>query len=156
MESPCRSLMSRNCRISGVSEGRTLTSDGVPRASDSLESGGVATVIHLVRHGEVYNPDNIRYGQIPGFGLSPRGVAQARAAGAYLRGLGAPIDALVSSPLERAVQTATLLEIELGLHGFERDERLIEAPNRFDGHKRTAQLYPWNWLALRDPFTPSW
>jgi len=116
----------------------------------------VATVIHLIRHGEVENPGNIRYGQLHGFGLSRRGELQARAAGRYLRGAATPIAAIISSPLERAIQTATLLQIELALAGFELDEQLIEAPNQFDGQRRTAPLYPWNWRVLRDPFTPSW
>lgn len=114
------------------------------------------TTVHLVRHGEVHNPANIRYGQLPGYGLSRRGEAQAREAGRYLREGRAPIAALISSPLERAVSTATLVQLELGLAGFDRDERLIEPPNVFDGLDRRAPLYPWNWPRLRDPFLPSW
>lgn len=116
----------------------------------------MTTVIHLIRHGEVHNVDNIRYGQLPGFGLSRRGEAQAREAGRHLRALGSSVDTIISSPLERAIQTATLLELELGMRGFDRDDRLIEPPNQFDGRARNAQLYPWNWPKLHDPFTPSW
>ena len=28
------------------------------------------TIVHFVRHGEVYNPDKILYGRIPGYHLS--------------------------------------------------------------------------------------
>jgi hypothetical protein len=31
------------------------------------------TVVHLLRHGEVYNPEAILYGRIPGFRLSDNG-----------------------------------------------------------------------------------
>jgi broad specificity phosphatase PhoE len=60
--------------------------------------------IHLVRHGEVHNPDHVVYADLDGFGLSDRGAAQAEAAGAFLRG--EPIAAVVHSPLQRAVETA--------------------------------------------------
>ena len=30
----------------------------------------VRTTVHLVRHGEVHNPDKVLYGRLPGFGLS--------------------------------------------------------------------------------------
>jgi broad specificity phosphatase PhoE len=62
------------------------------------------TRIHLVRHGEVHNPDKVLYGRLPGFRLSRRGQEQAAAAAGYLKPL--PIDAVFSSPLLRARQTA--------------------------------------------------
>ena len=31
------------------------------------------TVVHLVRHGEVFNPDGILYGRLPGYHLSELG-----------------------------------------------------------------------------------
>jgi broad specificity phosphatase PhoE len=116
----------------------------------------VATVIHLIRHGEVENPAGIRYGRLPGYPLSRRGGDQARAAGRYLRTLGAPIAAIVSSPLERAAQTATLVQEVLGLPGITTDERLLEATNLFDGLPRTAPMWPWNWRVFPNPFRPSW
>lgn len=62
------------------------------------------THIHLVRHGEVHNPDNILYGRLPRFPLSTMGRQQAQAAGRYLKGKN--IEAVFSSPLLRARQTA--------------------------------------------------
>lgn len=38
------------------------------------------TIVHLVRHGEVYNPDKILYGLMPGYHLSSRGHSMAAAA----------------------------------------------------------------------------
>ena len=40
--------------------------------------------LHLVRHGEVENPDHVVYADLAGFGLSGRGVSQAEAAADYL------------------------------------------------------------------------
>jgi broad specificity phosphatase PhoE len=60
--------------------------------------------VHLVRHGEVWNPDHVVYASLPGFGLSETGVSQAKEVGRYLRS--APIVAVWSSPLERAIATA--------------------------------------------------
>ena len=109
----------------------------------------VETRIHLVRHGEVFNPDYIRYGRIPGFRLSERGRAQAEAAARQLQG----IDAIVSSPLERAVETA---EIIAQGRAVRIDDRLLEARSEFDGLRKTAFLSPRYWPLLRDPTRPSW
>jgi broad specificity phosphatase PhoE len=62
------------------------------------------TIIHLIRHGEVHNPQRILYGRLPRFRLTDTGRRQARAAGRYLND---SIDALFSSPLLRARQTAS-------------------------------------------------
>ena len=40
--------------------------------------------IHLIRHGEVHNPDHVVYADLDGFGLSELGRQQARAAAARL------------------------------------------------------------------------
>jgi broad specificity phosphatase PhoE len=47
----------------------------------------------------------------------------------------------VSSPLERAVESAEIIANELGLHrSITRDHRLIEAHSRFDGLRYRADL----------------
>lgn len=117
-------------------------------------------VVHLVRHGEVYNPDRVLYGRLPGFGLSERGVEQAKLAAAYLLSSAErDIGYIVSSPLERAQQTAQPLASKLGLP-VEIDERLIEAANHLEG-KRVAGgkgllTDPSNWKYFRNPVRPSW
>jgi broad specificity phosphatase PhoE len=62
------------------------------------------TVIHLIRHGHVHNPDKILYGRLPRFRLSDKGRGQARAAGEHLARF--PVAAIYASPLLRARQTA--------------------------------------------------
>lgn len=67
----------------------------------------MAARVHLVRHGEVENPDHLVYASLPGFGLSQAGLEQARAAARYLGRQ--PVVAVWSSPLERAVRTAEVI-----------------------------------------------
>ena len=62
------------------------------------------TCIHLVRHGEVHNPQKILYGRLPRFRLSANGRRQAAAAGHFLSRL--PVQAVYTSPMLRARQTA--------------------------------------------------
>jgi broad specificity phosphatase PhoE len=97
-------------------------------------------VVYLVRHGEVHNPSRVRYGRLPGYSLSERGRAEALARASWLRSrIRGPL-AIVSSPLERAAQTAEVLREALGADGLVvlRDERLIEARSRFDGLRYRA------------------
>jgi len=111
------------------------------------------TIVHVVRHGEVYNPEKVLYGRLPGYRLSELGVQMAKAAAESLAGR--DVTYLVSSPLERAVQTAEAFGRPIAT-----DERLIESANLFEG-KRVgvgdgALRDPRYWWWLRDPFTPSW
>jgi broad specificity phosphatase PhoE len=115
------------------------------------------TVVHLLRHGEVFNPTRILYGRLPGFRLSELGVQMARAAADSVAGH--DITRLVSSPLQRAQQTAEPFAAQFGLPA-EIDERLIESGNAFEGKRVSvgdgALRDPRNWWLLRDPFLPSW
>ena len=36
--------------------------------------GEPTTVVHMLRHGEVFNPEKILYGRLPGYRLSELGV----------------------------------------------------------------------------------
>ena len=115
------------------------------------------TVVHLLRHGEVHNPTGILYGRLPGFRLSESGEAMARTAAEWFADK--DVTHLVSSPLERAQQTAAPLADTLGL-AVRTDDRLIEADNVFEG-KRFAGgngvlRRPDTWWRLRNPWRPSW
>jgi broad specificity phosphatase PhoE len=115
------------------------------------------TVVHLLRHGEVQNPAKVLYGRLPGFRLSTTGEAMALAAAEWFEGK--DVTHLVSSPLERAQQTAAPIAGALSLP-VEIDERLIEAGNAFEGLQVAggAGVFraPGNWWKLRNPFRPSW
>lgn len=62
------------------------------------------TVISLIRHGQVHNPDGLLYGRMPGFGLNDTGYTEAGRAAQALSA--EPLAALFSSPLLRARQTS--------------------------------------------------
>ena len=115
------------------------------------------TVVHLLRHGEVHNPDGVLYGRLPGFRLSDAGLGMADTAAAWFAGR--DVTHLVSSPLERAQQTAAPLAASRSLP-VHVDERLIEAGNAFEGMAVAggAGVFraPRNWWRLRNPFQPSW
>jgi broad specificity phosphatase PhoE len=113
----------------------------------------MSTIVHVVRHGEVYNPAKILYGRLPGYRLSELGVQMAKVAAESLAG--GDVTHLVSSPLERAVQTAEAFGLPIAT-----DERLVEAGNSFEGKRfgvgDGALRYPSVWWRLRNPFRPSW
>ncbi len=115
------------------------------------------TVVHLLRHGEVHNPEKILYGRLPGYRLSADGEAMAEKAAAWFDGR--DITHLVSSPLERAQQTAQPVGRTLGLD-IETDDRLIEADNAFQGLRvgvgDGVLRAPRHWWKLRNPLRPSW
>ncbi len=126
-------------------------------SSEIRPPAGTTAIVHLVRHGEVENPGRVLYGRIPGFGLSDTGRQMAKAAADYLAGR--DVAALRSSPLQRALETAEPIEAELGLAVMV-DDRLIEPWNYFEGMRfgvgDGALGNPRHWLALRNPFRPSW
>lgn len=117
----------------------------------------MTAVVHLLRHGEVYNPERVLYGRLSGFRLSALGEKQAQLAADWLatRELGY----LVSSPLERARQTAEPLAAATGLE-VATDERLIEAANHLQGRQvaggKGLFTDPANWRYYANPFRPSW
>jgi broad specificity phosphatase PhoE len=118
---------------------------------------GASAIVHLVRHGEVDNPNGVLYGRIPGYHLSETGRLMAKAAADFLAGR--DVTVIRSSPLERALETAEPIAAEFGLP-IEVDDRLIEPWNYFEGMRfgvgDGALLRPRHWIHLRNPFRPSW
>jgi broad specificity phosphatase PhoE len=78
------------------------------------------TVLHLVRHGQVENPQKIVYGRQRGWRLSERGREEAEAVARHLAGR--PLAAVYTSPLERAVQTASAIAAVSGSEVVPRDD----------------------------------
>lgn len=116
-----------------------------------------STIVHLLRHGEVHNPDGVLYGRLPHFRLSDVGAEQARTVGRSL--LEHDVTHVVASPLQRAQETAAPIAAPRGLT-VASDDDLLEAGNAFEGLKVAvgdgALGRPRHWSKLRDPFTPSW
>jgi broad specificity phosphatase PhoE len=114
------------------------------------------TVVHLLRHGEVHNPNGVLYGRLPGYHLSANGGLMAAAAADFFAER--PVVAVFSSPLERAQETARPVAERLGLE-IVTDDRLIESANVLEGKTITLArlaLNPVNWRHLWNPFQPSW
>jgi len=115
------------------------------------------TVVHLLRHGEVHNPTGVLYGRLPGFKLSTLGEQMAERAADALADR--DVSHVISSPLERAQQTAAPVAAKHGLR-IAIDDRLIEADNIFEGQRvgvgDGVLKNPKAWRHLYNPFTPSW
>lgn len=114
--------------------------------------------VHLIRHGEVFNPDQVLYGRLPHFRLSERGTEMAKDAAKQLAAEGRTITRLVASPLLRTQQSADPVA---DINGVEiiTDERLIEPYNIFEGRKLTpghVAVRPHLYFHLRNPIRPSW
>lgn len=115
------------------------------------------TIVHLMRHGEVHNPEGVLYGRLAGYNLSELGHEMAATVANWLAKN--EIVHLVASPLERAQQTAAPLAaiLEVPVHT---DDRVIEADNLFEGKTfgvgDGALRRPQNWWMLRNPLRPSW
>lgn len=112
-------------------------------------------LLHLVRHGEVHNPEGVLYGRLPAFGLSELGVRMAEAAALELRGSDRAIGRLIASPLLRAQQSAAPIASLMGLEIIT-DERLIEPTNKFEGQSRSDFSKPRYLHRLINPLRPSW
>jgi broad specificity phosphatase PhoE len=132
-----------------------ITSDnGTDNTSDNSSD---ITVVHVVRHGEVANPDGVLYGRLPDYHLSELGRQMADRVAEHLSSR--DVTYVVASPLERAQETATPIAKAHGLD-LATDGRLIEAENVFQGKTfgvgDGALKKPGNWKYLVNPFKPSW
>jgi broad specificity phosphatase PhoE len=118
---------------------------------------GMSQSVHVIRHGEVENPEKILYGRQPGWRLSARGQEMAEVIGQWSKSL--DLGALHVSPLQRAQETSAPLARAHGL-SITTDEKLIEAANIFEGKKfelgSGVLRHPAAWKHLYNPWKPSW
>jgi broad specificity phosphatase PhoE len=115
------------------------------------------TTVHLLRHGEVYNPGGILYGRMDGYHLSDLGQQMAHRVAEAIGDR--DITHIVASPLERAQETVAPLAKVRGLEVVT-DARVVESGNVFAGQRfgvrRSILLSPKAWPHLWNPFRPSW
>lgn len=117
--------------------------------------------VHVMRHGEVENPERIVYGRLPNYHLSERGQKMVRMSAEEFKRMadhGANLVYLAMSPLTRTRESASPITELLGLEGHP-DERVIEAGNYFEGlHVNRDELLknPIHWPHLLNPLRPSW
>jgi broad specificity phosphatase PhoE len=118
---------------------------------------GAKTTVHLMRHGEVFNPDGILYGRLPDFHLSELGRKMAERGAEFFADR--DVTAVFASPLDRAQETAAPIAARRGA-AVQTDGRLIEAANFFEGKKFSVGdgvlKRPSVWIKLYNPFKPSW
>jgi broad specificity phosphatase PhoE len=117
----------------------------------------IRTTVHLLRHGEVFNPEKVLYGRLPGYVLSELGHEMALRAAQVLGNN--DITVVTASPLERAQQTAKPMADAFNL-AIGSDADLIEADNIFEGQRVAVGdgvlKQPAAWRQLYNPFKPSW
>jgi len=117
------------------------------------------TTIHLMRHGEVHNPEGVLYGRLPGYHLSALGREMAAQVADVLSASGHDVVGVVTSPLERAVETGAPTAAAFDLEA-DTDARLTEAGNRFEGvpvnRNRWLLARPRYWAYYLNPLRPSW
>ena len=92
-----------------------------------MTSDGAAarTRLYLIRHCDVFNPEGVLYGYLPGYRLSERGIRQAHSLGRRLAEQ--PVRRIYVSPLQRAMETAEIIATYLpGVELVPTDD-LIEA-----------------------------
>ena len=115
------------------------------------------TIVHLLRHGEVHNPDGVLYGRRDGFHLSDLGRQMAEKVTAAVKDR--DITHLRVSPLTRTRETAQPLADARGLE-IVTDPRVIESTNVFEGRHfaggKNALRDPRTWVHLWNPLRPSW
>ena len=117
----------------------------------------MSSAVHVLRHGEVENPNKILYGRQPGWYLSSRGQEMAATLGQWSKSI--DLGALHVSPLQRAQETAAPIAAAHNM-AITTDERLIEAANIFEG--KSFELgsgvlkHPSSWRHLYNPWKPSW
>ncbi|MDN5717537.1 MAG: histidine phosphatase family protein [Janibacter sp.] len=124
-------------------------------AEHGARPGSERTVVHLLRHGEVDNPDKVLYGRLPDYHLSALGREMAEVVAERLAE--ADLALVVHSPLERTAETAAPTLARHGLTAVV-DPRVIEAGNKFEGRRFRKRLLldPRRWWWLRDPTKPTW
>lgn len=110
---------------------------------------------HLIRHGEVHNPESVLYGRLPGFGLSDQGRIMADRAAKFLHENDIQVSRIISSPLQRTKESAEPVAKLYGLD-IEEDVRLIEPWNIFEGSSVNAKTVAKNLPKVLMPWKPSW
>lgn len=115
-------------------------------------------IVHVMRHGQVHNPDGLLYGRLEGFGLSDLGRQMAERMAEHWSAV--ELTHLRCSPLQRARETMAPTAARFPHLEVVTDERLIEAANAFEGKvfgsRNKALRDPRMIRHVLNPFRPSW
>lgn len=115
-------------------------------------------IVHVMRHGQVHNPDGVLYGRLDGFGLSALG--HDMAALLSHRWADVALTHLRCSPLQRARETMAPTAALFPQLDVVTDDRVIEAANIFEGKvfgaSNKALRDPGMLRYVMNPLKPSW
>ena len=129
-----------------------------PRVCDNRRMNPPVTVVHLMRHGEVHNPEGILYGRLPGYRLSELGREMAETVARFLAVK--DVVRVVASPLERAQETAAPDRGRVRPAGARpttgSSRPATTSRARRSGSATAPCRSPRSWPRLLNPFTPSW
>jgi len=114
------------------------------------------TTVYLIRHAAYESPDHILPFRLPGFHVSDAGKLAAKKLAEYFSTK--TIDAVYSSPLERTMETATIIA---GKQNVIRDDRLLEVrspaqgkPEGFPESMGGWKMYETDWYTHQHGETP--
>jgi len=110
------------------------------------------TIIYLIRHGDFTNTDGLIYGRMPGFHLNENGKKQLEKTAQFLQDKS--IDEIYASPLERAKESAAIVQKKLGLPAIHISEEIIEIKTSYQGMK-FSDLDPLQSEVYLKPLSPS-
>jgi broad specificity phosphatase PhoE len=118
------------------------------------------TVVHLLRHGEVFNTQKVIYERLPNFHLSDTGYKMAEEVSEFLQNsIKINPDIIYSSPMLRTIETVTPFANAVNMEIIE-DDRLLESTSKFAGqrigHGDASLLHISTYQKLYNPFAPSW
>jgi broad specificity phosphatase PhoE len=91
------------------------------------------TIIYLIRHGEVDNPEKIIYGRLPNFGLTEKGKKQIENTAEFLKDK--HIDKIYSSPMLRTRESAEIIQKKLHLFTVQIADEITEGLTAYEGKK---------------------
>lgn len=129
------------------------------RNREAEKANMAITTVHLMRHGEVDNPQGVLYERLPGYGLTPRGQQMTAITAQWLQNQGRDISQIFASPLQRAQESAAPAAKLFDLP-IQPEARLIEAGSKFAGHQihrsKLTLAHPRYWPWYVAPWRPSW
>lgn len=120
---------------------------------DANQTTDVETRLMLVRHGESnVTVARVLGGELSDTGLSALGRVQSEALAQRLSAEGMRVDAVVSSTLPRAVETAEIVAPALGINEIQKESELVERrPGEADGMTFEAYLDKYGDGIWQDP-----
>lgn len=91
---------------------------------------GNVTIVYLLRHGDVENPGGLTYGRERNVHLSEKGKAQILALAGVIKERGDKPDTIITSPLNRTIETSLILSGIFDVQELHRDTDMLETDSK--------------------------